>query len=159
MQDPVDLLQIKIDEARRKLPEETRQAVDAVPWKTAIIGMREGRGWSFEQLGDLELETELLLCGLLSSENYPKELRERMKISQAQTDELVGEMNERVFKKIREELIKITERKRLSRPASPASAVADLSRPEISAPENKNGDAQILNSAGINIIKEQSFAN
>ncbi|TSC77982.1 MAG: hypothetical protein G01um101424_116 [Parcubacteria group bacterium Gr01-1014_24] len=113
MQTPIDLLQIKIEKARAALPAETLNAIAAVDWKAAILGMRAKKGYTFEQLGDLELETELLLCGLLAPGGYPKELENRMKISRAQANELVNEMNDLVFKKIREELIKNTERKKI----------------------------------------------
>src|SRR3989344_4500286 len=109
----VDLLQIKIEKAKRDLPIDTINAIAAVDWKATILGMRNKYGYTFEQLGDLEIETELLLCGLLSAENYPKEISKRMEIQRAQADELVNEMNERVFKRIREELIKNTERKKI----------------------------------------------
>ena len=103
MNDTVDLLQIRIEKAKRQLSEDTLNAIAAVPWQAAILKMRETKGYSFEQLGDLELETELLLCGLVSSQDYPKELENRMKISKAAANELVQEMNREVFSKIKEE--------------------------------------------------------
>ena len=111
MDTTVDLLKIKIDKARSELPAETRNAIDAVDWKAAILGMRAEKGYSFTQLEDLETETELLLCGITSPEDYPKELERRMNIPRAKVDELVNVMNEKVFTRIREELIKITEKK------------------------------------------------
>ncbi len=130
-----NLWQIKIDEARRNLSEETRQAIDAIPWKLVILALRAERGYSFSQLDDLEIETELLLCGLLDPEDYPKELAKRMNISRAQADALVSEMNEKVFKRIREELIKIIEKKKIpvkqepeenqGRPSEPSRTVLD----------------------------------
>jgi len=113
MNDVIDLLQIKIEKAKRELPGDTQSAIAAVDWRAAILGLRAKYGYNFEQLGDLELETELVLCGLLSPENYPKELSKRMGISKAQVDELVNEMNMSVFAKIREELIKNTERRKI----------------------------------------------
>jgi len=113
MDNTVDLMQIKIDKARAELPEETREAIDTVDWRAVILGLRESKGYSFEQLGDLETETELLLCGLINPAEYPKELETRMKIPRAQADFLVNEMNDLVFSKIREELIKNTERKKI----------------------------------------------
>ncbi len=112
MNETKDELQIKIDKARLDLPEESRQAIDAVNWKTAILELRTKRGYTFEQLGDLETETELLLCGLTRREDYPKELSRRMGISQAETDSLIKEINELIFEKVRQELIKITEREK-----------------------------------------------
>jgi len=114
MDTTVDLLQIKIDKAKAELSEESRRAIDTVDWKTVILAMRAEKGYSYAQLEDLELETELLLCGLLSPENYPKELESRMNIPKAQIDILINEMNEKVFKKIREELVKNIERKKIS---------------------------------------------
>ena len=107
--DTVDLLKIKIETAKRELPVETLNAINAIDWRVAILGMRDKHGYNFEQLGDLELETELVLCGLVSPEDYPKELEKRMGISPAAVNELMNEMNDLVFKKIREELIKNTE--------------------------------------------------
>src|SRR3989338_3632174 len=109
MQDIVDLLQIRIEKAKAKLPAETVNAIATVDWRAAILGMREKKGYSFEQLGDLELETELLLCGLVSPTDYPRELETRMKISKAEANELVNIMNEQVFAKVRGEMIKNSE--------------------------------------------------
>ena len=108
--DPIDFLQVKIEKAKAELPEATRKAIDAVNWREFILGLRAKRGYSFEQLGDLELETELLLSGLLSPADYPKELEKRMRLPRAQANALVNEMNEQVFVKVREELIKNSER-------------------------------------------------
>src|SRR3989344_1833279 len=111
--DIVDLLQIKIEKAKRELPEETQNAIAAVDWRATILNLRAGKGYNFEQLGELELETELLLCGLLTPDEYPKELAKRMNISKMEVDEIVNKMNESVFAKIRVELIKNTERKKI----------------------------------------------
>src|SRR5476649_1839101 len=111
--DIIDLLQIKIENAKKKLSDDTLNAIAAVDWKMIILGMRERRGFTFEQLGDLELETELLLCGLLNPADYSRELEKRMGISKAAANDLVQEMNRLVFEKIKEELIKNTERKRI----------------------------------------------
>src|SRR3989338_4251664 len=109
----IDLLEIKIEKAKRELPLETVNAINAVDWKAVILGLREKKGYTFEQLGDLELETELVLCGLVTPEDYPRELEKRMGIGRAVADELVNEMNDLVFRKIREELIKNAERKKI----------------------------------------------
>ena len=139
MDDIIDLLQIKIEKAKKELSSETLNAIAMVDWKAAILGLRTTKGYTFEQLGDLELETELLLCGLLSAEDYPKELEKRMGISRSAANELVREMNDLVFKKIREELIKNTERKKIYEKRE----------------EFNKGDAKVLSSAGINIISDK----
>jgi len=107
---PLDILQVKIDKAMQALPRATRKAIEAVDWRAVILGMREKKGYNFEQLEDLELETELALCGLGKPEDYPQRLEESLEIPRSQVDLLVSEMNEFVFKKIREELIKNSDR-------------------------------------------------
>jgi hypothetical protein len=126
--DTTDLLQIKIDEAKAQLPEETRNAINAVDYKAVILEMRKTKGYTFEQLGDLETETELLLCGLVSPEDYSKEIGNRLHLVKTEVNELVKEMNDRVFSKIKENLVKDLEGK------------------------EKETDTQILNSAGIEIL-------
>src|SRR3989339_768683 len=106
MDETIDLLKMKIERAKELLPKETVGAIDAVPWREVIYNMRERKGFNLTQLEDLELETELVLCGLVPPEKYPTELATRMGLSHPQVTVLVEEMNELVFKKIREELVK-----------------------------------------------------
>jgi hypothetical protein len=139
MDETVDLLKIKIEEAKRQLPLETINAINTVDWRMAILGLRAKKGYTFEQLGDLELETELLLSGLVSPEDYPKELSKRLGIPRTEANDLVNEMNDLVFKKIRGELVKNTERKKIF-----ASKMKEV----------ENNDKDILESAGIKIIPD-----
>ncbi len=143
MDNTADLLQIKIEKAKAELPEDTQNAINAVNWKIVILSLREKKGYTFEQLGDLETETELLLCGLVSPENYSKELEKRMHLSKAEVNDLVREMNDRVFAKIKENLIKIVERKKTFAKQSSANKT------------EAERDTQILSSAGIEIIPEK----
>ena len=111
MEPTKDELQKKIEHARAELSEETKRAIDAVNWKSAILSIKEKKGYNLEQLQELETETELLLAGLINPENYPKELETRMKIQKAEAETLVNELNESIFKRIRDELIKNSENK------------------------------------------------
>jgi len=108
----IDLLKEKIEQAKENLPEATQDAIRRVDWKAAILGLRKSRGYDFEQLGALELETELVLCGLLAPKDYPKALEDEMGIPKIVANELVEEMNKLVFKRIKEELIKNSEIKK-----------------------------------------------
>ncbi|MEK7539168.1 MAG: hypothetical protein AAB595_00795 [Patescibacteria group bacterium] len=151
MDDTVDSLKIKIEKAKRGLSLETVNAIDAVDWKMAILGLREKKGYTFEQLGDLELETELLLSGLVSPENYPGELEKRMKISGVAVNELINEMNDLVFKKIREELVKNIERKKIFQRDS------DIQTPKEDSATQTKSDLAILNKAGIEIVEKREL--
>lgn len=99
-----DSLQIQIDEARTLLRKESREAIDAVNWKYVIQGINEK--YSAEQIEDLTLETELLLCGLLKTEDYPKELQTRMLLTGGEVDLLLNQLDKLIFKKIQAELEK-----------------------------------------------------
>ncbi|MFA6386652.1 MAG: hypothetical protein WCW04_02705 [Candidatus Paceibacterota bacterium] len=102
MDKTTDSLQIEIDKAREGLTKESRAAIDAVSWKLIISGMN--KKFNPEQLDFLEMETELLLCGLESTTNYTKELESGMKISRADVGVLINELDKLIFKKIQEEL-------------------------------------------------------
>ena len=143
--DTIDLLQIKIENAKKQLSDDTLNAIAAVPWQAEIIKMRETKGYTFEQLGELELETELLLCGLVNPKDYPGELEKRMGISKASANELVEEMNKLIFSKIKEELIKGTERKKIFEKEKMPEEIHDM---EV---EKKN-NTQILSNARIEIL-------
>lgn len=109
-----DELQIKIEEANKKLPEDTLKAISAVNWKMILLEMKEKGIYTLEQLADLEIETELVLCGLLSPSDYPNEVQRSLGIPKSQADKLVNEINDSVFKKIREEMMKITNRRKMA---------------------------------------------
>ena len=141
----VDLLKIKIDKAKSELSPKTVRAIDAVNWQAVILSLRETKGYSFEQLGDLEMETELLLAGLLSPDDYPKELQNRMGISKAETDNLVNEMNTLVFKRIREEMVRNT-----GRTETPEQSF--IQQPPTPKKEELGVNATIMKSAGIEIM-------
>ena len=123
MPDQKDALQVKIDKARLDLPEDARAAIDAVDWRGAIMQIRNKEGYDFVQLGELETETELLLCGLANPEDYPRQIEKGMGISHEAAQKLVSEMNEKVFKKIKEEMIKVAEGRKTPS-ASPLSGGA-----------------------------------
>lgn len=109
MENTIDLLQVKITEAKERLSKETREAIDNVDWKIIIRGMN--KKYSPDQLDDLEIETELLLCGILNPDNYQKEIEKRMVLTKEELGLLLEEMDKLIFKKIQSELEKILQRK------------------------------------------------
>jgi hypothetical protein len=150
MNDEVDLLKIKIDQAKANLSEDTLDAIAAVDWKGAIMKLRQEKGYTFEQLGDLETETELLLCGLTTPEEYPKELKKRMGLSEAEASEVVDTMNDLAFQKIQAALVKNIEREKLTKvkpeqkPAPSTPVIPDIKIPAVnteSTPAPKESSA------------------
>ena len=139
-----DPLQIKIEEAKAQLSKETLDAINSVDWRGVLSDMVGKKNYSIDQLDDLETETELLLCGLITPANYPRELESRMGISHAQAMELVNEMNEKVFKKIRDKLIENTERKAPAEKTKEPSAVKIADIPQAENGEKLESREEIL---------------
>ncbi len=104
MENTTDTLQSIIMEAKNDLSQETREAIDSVNWKLTILEMA-GK-YNQDQLDTLEIETELLLCGILSPDEYQKELENRMMLTGEQVNFLLEEMDKLIFKKIQDELEK-----------------------------------------------------
>ena len=130
----IDPLQIKIEKAKMNLSAETLEAIDAVDWRQALLDIKAKYGFSIEQLEALEVETELMMCGLLDPSEYEKEVRERMHVIPQESKDVVNEMNERVFKKIREAFMKILEKQK---------TIVD-----------KTSDTSVLKTAGIEVVDQ-----
>lgn len=140
----IDALQIRIEKAKADLPQETLQAINAVDWRNALLEIKTKKGFSIEKLEDLELETELMLCGLSNPSNYEKEIRERLDLSPMEAKDIVTEMNDKVFKKIRDAFAKIMEEKN--------SKIEN----EVKVSETKE-DMSVLKQAGIEVIDNQEI--
>ncbi len=104
MDKTTDILQIKIARAREAMSQESRNAVDSVSWRLILSGIN--KNYSQDQIETLQMETELLLCGLIKTEDFPKELETRMRLSHAEVLLLLAEMDKLIFKKIQEDLEK-----------------------------------------------------
>jgi len=102
MDNQIDQLEIEISKAKEKLSQKSREAIDAVNWRQIISGMNIK--FNSEQLEDIETETELLLYGLTATENFPRELENRLKISKNEVVLLINELDRLIFKKIQLEL-------------------------------------------------------
>lgn len=114
MENTTDTLQIEIDKARALLSPEARESIDAVNWK--IILLEIGDKLNPEQLSDLEIETELLLCGILSPMEYEKELEKRLKMNKEDISILLKQMDEMIFQKMQQELEKKIKRQDIKIP-------------------------------------------
>ena len=100
----VDTLDTQIAKAREEMAPESITAINAVSWRLILSGIN--KNYNPDQLYNLETETELLLCGLITPEAYPKELESRMRLHKAEVETLINEIDKLIFKKIQEELEK-----------------------------------------------------
>ncbi len=104
MENTGDTLQLQILNAKKELPEISVAAIDAINWKSTLRDI--SKKYSPEQQESLEIETELMFCGLVGIEDFPTELENRMKLSHTEVLLLLAEMDKQIFKKIQEDLEK-----------------------------------------------------
>jgi len=149
----IDLLQVKIEKAREKLPKETREAISSVNWRGIILEMKDKKGYNLEQLSQLELETELVLCGLVKPLNYQQELEMRMGINKAQSETLINEPNELIFKKTKESLIRISSKKKN---VSSVEIETIVPKRDFIVNKIKQEESKILTNAGIEVLTENT---
>ncbi len=141
-------LKEKITKARAVLSRESREAIDSVDWKSMIVGMRESKKFSFTQIETLGIATEMILAGLMSGKEYKQELKSKMALSEEDTNALVAEMNEKVFKKIKENLVSRLGEKRTS------SSAKILDIPQAPIVQISNEEKDVFTAAGINLEKD-----
>lgn len=152
----IDLLQVKIEKAREKLPKETREAISSVNWRGVILSMKDKKGYNLEQLSALELETELLLCGLVNPLNYQQELEMRMGIHKSQSEILVNELNELIFKKIKDSLISISSKKKN---ISSIEIETVVPKRDFTINNIKQEEKEVLTNAGIEVVVDKKESN
>jgi hypothetical protein len=152
--DSKDSLQLKIDEAKEELSEETLNAINAVNWRAVVLGMRERRGYSFSQLEDLELETELLLYGLITPDEFAKRIQNEMQITKEETSELINLLNRLVFQKIREELIKISEANKAQKERAESTETNEIL--EQKTVNSEIEEKEVFEQSGLNITQEEN---
>lgn len=153
MENTKDLFQIKVDEAKENLSPESIEAIKAVNWKLIILNEFNNK-YNSDQLENLEIDTELLLCGLSNTENYFNELQKRMGLSKEETDKLLEAMDKNIFIKIQEELEKILN-KEIEIPLPPY-AQTEEKIPEPVVPKTEEG---IYEKSGIEMMPEEILPN
>lgn len=95
-----DLLEKKIEEAKRKLPEESLRAITSIDWKKILLDY-SNKKYNQDQILELETETELLIYNLLDPEDYVKQLEKRMGISAEEVLILVNDLDKLLFQKMK----------------------------------------------------------
>ena len=70
--------------------------------KKINIGQRNGL--NIEQLGVLQIETNLVMLGLVHPDEYRNELKGRLNIVDEKVDDIINELNKEILSEIREKL-------------------------------------------------------
>lgn len=146
-----DELKEQIAIAKATLSPETREAIDSVDWKSVVVSMRESKKFSFSQIETLGIKTEKVLVGLISGEGYKRELKDKMDLPPDELNKLISEMNDKVFKKIKENLVaKLGEQ----RNTTEVKTLEIQKTPKLPNVEISSDETKVFETAGINLDKK-----
>jgi hypothetical protein len=126
-------MQITLKEIQQKfeeLPENLKWAIMTtnIDEHITIIGQRHGL--NLEQLGQLSLETHMVVLGYTTPNNFENSLKESLDLPDEKNKEIIDEINEEILGKIRENLRSLDENKN--------EESSDLKQEEL--PENSESD-------------------
>lgn len=87
------------------LPEINQQALKSFDWATELLAIGKNYGLHIDELEDLQIETMLVMVGLVPPENYQNELITRLAISPTEANKIIEQVNERIFTPIHDYIV------------------------------------------------------
>src|SRR3990167_7828126 len=95
----------ELEKKYRGLPEELRRALDSTEVYDALRTIVAKHGLHIDQSAVLEDEISLVLLGIVSAYDFTKRIKEGLGLSLTETENIVRDVNEVIFKKYREHLM------------------------------------------------------
>ncbi|MDO8658983.1 MAG: hypothetical protein Q7K54_00105 [Candidatus Parcubacteria bacterium] len=155
------------------LPDSIKEVILSSHYEESLIEIGKQYNLNVEQLGIVERETTLTMMGLTPTKDFEGELARELSIDRTKVSQVVKDINEKIFLKIRE-LLKLMNTPAGEEPSveenspleSPKNVPVFSQRPpatsfEPEGSQNLNGpkeeikvNAEILKSAGIEIIEQ-----
>mgnify|MGYP001614859131 FL=1 len=96
-----------IKEQLEIIPTEIKNLLADHSLKDKIINIGKKNELNEEQLGTLQLETYLVLVGLVHPDEYSEELKDRLKVNEMKADNIINEIDKEVLNGIREQLAEL----------------------------------------------------
>ncbi|KKQ28017.1 MAG: hypothetical protein US45_C0055G0009 [Candidatus Nomurabacteria bacterium GW2011_GWA1_37_20] len=131
-----------IKEKFDSLPESIQEMILSTHYQETLIEIGKQYQLNVEQLGILERETTLVMMGLTPTTNFEAELTRELHVDTVKGSQVVKDINEKIFLKIRE-LLKL-----MNTPVGETPSVEETEN-------TQKNDTEVLNSAGIGIIPEK----
>lgn len=97
----------KLDARFDKLPENIQDVVEKSEYQTILYGIAQSHKLSITQMGILDAVTTDLMVGTIHPDEFKNALLKSLNLSEEETTALVNEINEKVFKKIRSQMMDI----------------------------------------------------
>lgn len=89
------------------LPTELQQVILSSDYQMKLFEIAKKHKLTYEKLGQLELETTMVILGMTPPDEYKAEVAEQMQLSGTDLDNVVMEINAQVFQPIRDKLMGI----------------------------------------------------
>ena len=93
-----------IEEQMQKIPAEVREAIRASDWERTIFNIGREHKMHIDDIDTLSIETILTMIGLEHPKDYADNIQKRVGLSDDELMNIVDQVNERLFSKIREAL-------------------------------------------------------
>lgn len=150
-------LQQQFEEQLQYLPEINQQALRSFNWAEELIAIGKKHGLPIDSLEDLQIETMLVLVGLVSPEEYPDELATRLAISPAQVEMILGDVNDKILVPIHDFIINGGQ-KPLSEPGFNPTIQSEIQTAPQNIPIHVQSETtqNPLHAAGIDITTDDS---
>ena len=99
--------EINFQELESKLPSDLKTAIYSADSSTAIENISKKYGLHIDQMGKLAEETGLVMLGVTHPKDFISNLAKRLQVDQLTAKSIAQDVNEQIFKKVRESLMKI----------------------------------------------------
>ncbi len=100
-----DKLRQSFEEQLVYLPEINQQALKSFDWATELLSIGKNYGLHIDELEDLQVETMLVMVGLVQVKDYPNELINKLAISPAEANKIIEQVNDRIFQPIHDYIV------------------------------------------------------
>jgi hypothetical protein len=138
------------------LPKELQDTITSSDYQMKLFEIAKKYKLTYEKLGQLELETTMVLLGMTPPEEYEEDLSEQLGMKKEELSGLVKDVNDQVFLAIREQLKKIyTNTPDSTAPKAPETVVRaydTVSTPVAREPQMQKGEADVFTNSGIEIV-------
>lgn len=127
------------------LPESIQEVILSSNYQEVLVEVGSKYQLNVEKMGILERETTMVMMGLVSTKDFEVELTRELMVDKIKGAQIVKDVGEKVFSKIREllKLINIKEGEEV------------FTEKEQKANTEEDTDKEILSSSGIEIIEEE----
>jgi hypothetical protein len=116
------------------LPTELQQVILSSDYQTKLFELAKKHKLTYEKLGQLELETTMVLLGMTPPDEYKADIADQLALKGAALDELVSEINRDVFTPIREKLMGLYTKEEVELGEKFASEMSKAETPAVESP-------------------------